>query len=177
MVIGIFPLKDLWPRTIAMMIRILEVPLVICRIRVVSLLKRKMYPSIVALKSNSSIELTETGRSRLFSPLTLSWMMGPKVSLMVFLIALLALVTNATVAQRVWLTPKLMMLTHVVTTVKSTVNGNKEFTLVSTVTWILSMLCALGRDFPQPMALLNLDCHQTVAQLWPEKLTSFKNDY
>jgi len=176
-VIGIFPLKDLWPRTIAMMIRILEVPLVICRIRVVFLLKRRMYQSTVVLKSNSSTELMETGRLRLFSPHTLSWMMELKVSPTVFLIALLALVTNATVAQRAWLTPKLMMPTHVVTTVKSTVNGSKEFTLVFTVTWILLMLCALGRDSPQPMAQQNLVCLQTVVQPWPEKLASFKNDY
>lgn len=136
-----------------------------------------MYPSIVDSKYNSLIEPTETGRSRPSSPLTLSWITEPRVFPMVFLIAMLALAINATAAQRVWPSHKLMTLTHVVMTAKLTVNGNKEFTLVSIVIWISSMLCALGKDFLQPTAPQNLDCLQTVVQLWQEKLASSKNDH
>lgn len=147
------------------MIRPLAPPPATCKTRAQCLSLRRMCPSIAVSNSCSSTALTPTGRSDLFSHLTLSWTTVPKVSLMAALTAQPALVTNATHAPCPWHTPRLTMLMFVDTPAKLTANGNKVCSLAFTEIMTSFSLCATGKVFPKSLMPLSLACLPNASQL------------
>ena len=103
-----------------------------CKIKVLFSLKKKMLTNIETSRSFYSTEPMETGKSRLFFHLTLSWIMDLKVSQMVYHPAPSALETNATLALNQWSFPRPSMPTPAVMTAKLTDHGSKVSTPEST---------------------------------------------
>lgn len=111
---GKFHQRDSLLKMIAMTIKTQDHHPEICKTKDLYLSKKKMLTSIEALRNFSSIEPMVTGKSKLFSHLTLLEMMELKDSQMVHQIALNALEINVTLATNLLSTPKPSMIAHAV---------------------------------------------------------------